>query len=1097
MKKTIRSIAFLLALLLLFPLLPIAADPEETEPAEIPDEPAEPAPLPPTVLENVDADLMEGLTDLPVDLFPSPAVDWTGAREGDLLSSEKELPFSPRRPFGGKYSLLAKSESKTVSVTRTFGEAEGQPRLDASRSGFFTFSIALPEADGAPYAVSVKIVSNMISTAVSTEPITFETGLSLPAGGWQTVLCDVSRFEGRGDIRSITLTVSSETQGVQAAFDTVGFLSGTAPVSSIRFLSDYYLPLGCSLTYGDTLTVTLTGSEGSLTSPALPWLLPTADTALCVKLRNPAGLKTLSLTVQRADPLAEPITSSCDVSGTGGVQYCYFPLGTDPVSTLTLTFTGSVGGEVQILSVSPISFPVSSRASLGSVTSCLLSQSGQSYEIEGSLGEDALRRFDGGTLELYSLPLGGDESSLGTTRPIASTDLTREFRFSCKLEEQNYAVLTRKFVVAISNKGVRTPIGPAFCLTNPEVLASADAIPLGTGGKKGASPITDFDDTAGLNDTVVTVPLETLFAPGTEGYAHRTDRITYYFNEETLSRLDGIAKLCRMRGTRALFALTLTSSEGVSEAYSLASESAGEGDGVTRFAFGAERDTGLNSLRAAVDLLASRYLSDPDPIGGFVGFIVGENVNETYEYYNMGLTSLSVLVRRYAAALRTVWASARAVNSEAKVYVSLSSRFGGTETRALSESFGARVFLDALDEVISSEGDFFWQPALDPYPSEDYLAYADTGAGTDSEAEYVTAANLDVLTSYISRRQFYYLGQYRPITLYEPEKPRALVGTNHEIRQSADFVYTLYKIGTRNYSLIETLIPGKGHPVNYENTLTLVDSDPSVESVTYALEVIGIGSWEQVLTGFDPTRTAARTVLESKPLSFVPSSVKGELTLFSFEKRGSVSGFEAYPVQANLNGGTTVGSAHYLSIQASPGTEWFGAAQRFPDALDLSVSPYLSLTIFPTSLPTGTEELDCRVLLSSAGNLFVSDQTLKAGETNVVILDLRAFPGLKSADTLRVLFRGKDGSDPGEPTVLLGDVRLLSEEYKDGDLKDAFDRAQDTREDTPAKEKKQVDTRIVLLLVSVMVIASTALALRLMTANRAENADGDGEDDRS
>jgi hypothetical protein len=180
-------------------------------------------------------------------------------------------------------------------------------------------------------------------------------------------------------------------------------------------------------------------------------------------------------------------------------------------------------------------------------------------------------------------------------------------------------------------------------------------------------------------------------------------------------------------------------------------------------------ETGDRYFRAVLGVLARRYGANSE-VGTVRGWIVGNEVNSHWWWYNLGEAGMDEVVTAYEAAVRAVYQTVRAHNAHARVYLSLEhhwqARFAaGNPQRSCS----GRAFLDAFAKRARAGGDFSWHLAYHPYPEDlfDCRFWEDATALPREDSPRITFRNLEVLTNYLQRDELLWQGKPRRVILSE------------------------------------------------------------------------------------------------------------------------------------------------------------------------------------------------------------------------------------------------------------------------------------------------------------------------------------------
>lgn len=174
-------------------------------------------------------------------------------------------------------------------------------------------------------------------------------------------------------------------------------------------------------------------------------------------------------------------------------------------------------------------------------------------------------------------------------------------------------------------------------------------------------------------------------------------------------------------------------------------------------------------LRAVMRVLAQRYGAE-SKVGRVRGWIVGNEVNSHWWWYNLGDASMEEVVATYEPAVRLVHEVVTEHNPDAQIYLSLEHHWqhrfaAGTEKQSCS----GRALLDAFAQLARERGDFAWHVAFHPYPENlfDCRFWEDETALPTPETPRITFKNLEVLTDYLARKELLWQGKPRRVILSE------------------------------------------------------------------------------------------------------------------------------------------------------------------------------------------------------------------------------------------------------------------------------------------------------------------------------------------
>lgn len=212
-------------------------------------------------------------------------------------------------------------------------------------------------------------------------------------------------------------------------------------------------------------------------------------------------------------------------------------------------------------------------------------------------------------------------------------------------------------------------------------------------------------------------------------------------------------------------------------------------------AFNTGTEVGRAYLQTVSELLAERWSGAHTEHGRVWGWIVGNEVNSHWLWYNMGLSAAADVVKEYEVAFRIVQSAVRRACRNARLYIPFDhhwsvSMHGISEKEAIS----GKAFLDQFAAKVRERGDFAWHVAAHPYPEDlgNPRAWADKTITFDDNSNKVTFKNLEVLTHHLERREFRWQGQPRRVILSE-QGFHTLLTPDGEQLQAAAFAYAWEK----------------------------------------------------------------------------------------------------------------------------------------------------------------------------------------------------------------------------------------------------------------------------------------------------------------
>ncbi len=429
--------------------------------------------------------------------------------------------------------------------------------------------------------------------------------------------------------------------------------------------------------------------------------------------------------------------------------------------------------------------------------------------------------------------------------------------------------LFSKFVVAVKKNGSFLAITKPHYITNPEALAKYSLSFGNTTSKKGllVDPeklqSTELDD-LGVRHAAYNIPLSRILGQTTnEHYPtvyYTYNGRNYAFNGQIIAEYDYIFTSLTNRGITTT-AIILNDHSAHPE---LIHPKARSGGHAPYFAFNAADEEGVECM-AVASFLASRYSGTGH--GKVVNWVIGNEINARSEWNHIEHMDTASYVDEYARAFRVFYNAILSINSSARVYISLDQQWG--KSLYSKNGYGSKEILDEFNRNLKAEGNIDWALAQHPYnyPLTSAKAWSSSGkAGSyvqeGENTPVITIKNLHVLTDYLQKPEMRTEdGEVRHLILSE----MGYTSSQGQELQAASFVYAYKVIEANQYvdSMLfsrETDAPsevaqglalgictlGGGRKSIYE-AYKYVDTPESAKYTDFALQVIGISNWNEVI----------------------------------------------------------------------------------------------------------------------------------------------------------------------------------------------------------------------------------------------------------
>ena len=181
-------------------------------------------------------------------------------------------------------------------------------------------------------------------------------------------------------------------------------------------------------------------------------------------------------------------------------------------------------------------------------------------------------------------------------------------------------------------------------------------------------------------------------------------------------------------------------------------------------------------------------------MGGWSGYIIGNEVDSHSSWYDIGDAPLEGVVENYERAVRLANLAVRKASAQARVFLSMDHLWFAPPAAKNLHAVPARALLDAFALRARAEGDFDWHLAFHPYPADlrEPRTWRDR-VGSDFDTAIISPRNLELLPAYLRRPELLYRGEPRHIILSEQgfNTPNTEDG---ERWQAAGFCYTWVKL---------------------------------------------------------------------------------------------------------------------------------------------------------------------------------------------------------------------------------------------------------------------------------------------------------------
>ena len=203
---------------------------------------------------------------------------------------------------------------------------------------------------------------------------------------------------------------------------------------------------------------------------------------------------------------------------------------------------------------------------------------------------------------------------------------------------------------------------------------------------------------------------------------------------------------------------------------------------------------GRACYKALTEFIARRWSSADAKHGRVWGWIVSNEVNAHNEWHQMGPATAEEVAIQYEDQVRLAWESLRRHSSNARVYISMTHSWTAKGHKDPLQACPGRTLLELFAQRARERGDFDWNLAFHPYPSNlrDPRTWLDKVTFDDNTPK-VTFKNLEVLTKKLAATEMLYAGKARRLSFTEqgfdlPRRPEGLA------EQTAAYAYAWEKV---------------------------------------------------------------------------------------------------------------------------------------------------------------------------------------------------------------------------------------------------------------------------------------------------------------
>lgn len=939
-----------------------------------------------------------------------------GFRKGDNVKALETVTTYD----GSRYCLEVMGYDVDVGLARNisakFGSATaGSPGtaegLDLSEYQGLSYDIYIPAYDYDPEAEYFVQTTLRSADGTSTGNIT-----KVEPDSWTTISFEIASWKSRSALSEaeISLMISTNEAGLNRNTFYIDELRADNRIDrehTERFMIDDFTVTGGTAAYDDrTNRLIIAPNENEptvLSAVAFPTVPDWKVDSLRLRIENNSDIDSLTINYSTYDTsaLSEDKSVTLKLDRQSPLKTYYVDVG-DISKLRSLSFVAGEGsGSISISSICAVSRYVTPEyQTCGNITGCILTDNLLSIRFTGDVGREEALSNQSGTLKIFATEPGTDPDriDISSLEPVAQSPMTTKFDLTVADELQSVELFTKQFIAfSVRPDGSRVLIDAPFYLD--DIGRSADYSVVDSHGEKGVI----LEDISRLNElradvTMLNVDMTKAFAARGKGMTYVYGGSTYYIDAEYFGTLGRQIEALHGAGVGVILRLV-----GWSEEYE--EELAGQYklDGYTSYSEYNTTPDGSDFLSALGRYIGENFCTD----GSVSGVVIGECENfigkadGRYE-------SLNDMAKGLALELRRLHSGLASVNSETRVYLSISNLYSN-ELSASTSEVGADELLPALCSEINLNGSFDWGLCI-----EDFYRLKDYG---DSIVSAVSCNELVTLlrsSGVYDTRMIFSDTNYVFSQLKVTEKLARLVES-----------YYAACFNTHIDAVICTL-SGTSSDARLLETVKLIDTSEADDLSKLALSILGYESWKEVIEGFDEKKLRQKTLTTSAALEEEPGGIKGRYGYFRFDSFSGVTGVEPsfYCKSMSIEGSEN--SILKAVLEPESGTAaWMGVAHRFDYPENMKLTPILEITL-GVETARYSDTLGAKLILISGDERYETNIELVPGEMKTVYADISGFTGIEDVESIQVLIEGRAGSS----VLRLGGINGLSRDYNDESL---------------------------------------------------------------
>jgi hypothetical protein len=295
--------------------------------------------------------------------------------------------------------------------------------------------------------------------------------------------------------------------------------------------------------------------------------------------------------------------------------------------------------------------------------------------------------------------------------------------------------------------------------------------------------IVDDGEDLGIKHTNHVYDINSILSSASDASAipYTSNGKAYYFNRAEVLKNDKAVKEFTDAGMETTFVLLMWAYNGNINRSKLVHPEFDYDERVDTLCMAAPNmveDEGVGLFQAVCEFLAERYTREDGLYGRAATWVIGNEIDTSMVWNNMGQVPLDEYIRQYDRGMRIAYTAIKKHWANANVMPPLTQSWNrdftvlfGVGSNIYNKwhnkgSFTSKDTLTALNALTKAEGDYDWKVAFHPYGLDmrentfwDQTNVQGTNQGADSP--YLTPLNIEELPRFLSRPEMTYKGKMR------------------------------------------------------------------------------------------------------------------------------------------------------------------------------------------------------------------------------------------------------------------------------------------------------------------------------------------------